>query len=291
MSANSKILSLRLPRALAASLLAGLSLGAPSASAQNVSVQDNRGGNALLSRADQIRLDECIDRLLIGPGRKKIKIRGHEFNCEPMNDSWASIGNLYRFRGRLSHHLSFRKDDQVRFGFVVSPTGQVSKFEADIDRGGVLSTYGAVFPLTKMQDLVPPVRWTTDTYASVTGRVFDGDWQSVANMIMAGTMSRLAGSVEDASDRRLSSRGNSGGLYAWYVDIPGNDIQKIELTGGNATPAFCEAQCRANDSCSAWTLAKSRSSDLTANCWLKSSAPPASIRAPMVSGRVLRRRR
>ena len=111
---------------LAASVFAPLSIST-SAEAQNalncdvagdpacgrVRVRDNRTSSGLLSTRDQERLDECVDNLLMGPGKKKIKIKGHEFNCAPSVGGWEKVGNLYRYQGRISHHLSMRADAQV----------------------------------------------------------------------------------------------------------------------------------------------------------------------------------
>ena len=144
-------------------------------------------------------------------------------------------------------------------------------------------------PLSELHKSLNPASWTAESFSRITGQAFNGNWDGVSNLIIASTIARLSHSIERSSGGRLRAPRRGLERIYWYVDIPGRDIQKIELKGKSATAYTCERQCVANQACQAWTFAKSRANHKSGNCWLKSSVPSAQVRAPMVSGRVIRR--
>ncbi|MGQ0418888.1 methyltransferase, partial [Bacillus sp. HC-Mk] len=78
-------------------------------------------------------LDKAVQAALLGPEIKKLKIFDHEFNVKPAYIS--KLGNQTVVNGQISHHLSFRLDDQVYYRFV-KEDGVIKNLEIKIDRGG-----------------------------------------------------------------------------------------------------------------------------------------------------------
>ena len=79
---------------------------------------------------------EAVQAALVGRSRKKLKIYDHEFNVKPM-EILQRRENYLRVRGHISHHLTWRKDDQVYYLIEVE-NGTLKPIEAvDITRGGL----------------------------------------------------------------------------------------------------------------------------------------------------------
>ncbi|MGH0791337.1 hypothetical protein ACQVTU_27350, partial [Bacillus cereus] len=78
-------------------------------------------------------LDKAVQAALLGPEIKKLKVFDHEFNVKPAYIS--KLGNQTIVNGQISHHLSFRLDDQVYYRFV-KEDGVIKNLEIKIDRGG-----------------------------------------------------------------------------------------------------------------------------------------------------------
>lgn len=249
-------------------------------------VRDNRRRDPILNRTDRRSLDNCVDAILLGPEIKKLKIRGHEFNCKPPK-SFRKLGNIWIFKGQLSHHLSRRRDDQFNYSFSIAPDGSISDFDVDIKRGGLFPTINRVAPLNFINERLDPGYWTASTFSRVAGKAFEGTWQDVAGMVLVNTSNRLAFSMKETR-RRLPYRGSA--MY-YYVDIPGKDIRRVDLPANVASPKMCQRQCNNESACKAWTFSRPYPSSGNARCWLKSDAPPTKVAKGAVSGRSNRRGR
>ena len=66
----------------------------------------------------QSNLETAVNAALNGPEVKKIKVFEHEFNVKPIEVVNLGGGKTY-VKGQISHHLSFRPDDQFYYEFTV----------------------------------------------------------------------------------------------------------------------------------------------------------------------------
>ena len=127
-------------------------------------------------------LDKAVQAALLGPEIKKLKVFDHEFNVKPAYIS--KLGNQTVVNGQISHHLSFRLDDQVYYRFV-KEDGVIKNLEIKIDRGGwtkITAPIGAIiaqyfgFPITP--DLLSQI-------GQQLGALTDGKWEYAAEAIVA----------------------------------------------------------------------------------------------------------
>lgn len=65
------------------------------------------------------------------------------------------------------------------------------------------------------------------------------------------------------------------------VDRPGRDYTSFDLRGG---PRACQAACRRDDQCVAWTYVRAGYQGSLPRCWLKGSVPPPTGNDCCVSG-------
>lgn len=97
----------------------------------------------------------AIRAALAGPGVEKIKIsepnssETHEFNIKPV--SYRVLNGETTVYGQLSHHLTFRKDDQIWFAFkkngrTTTPT-VAQKMVVEKEEGGAISTITMLKPV------------------------------------------------------------------------------------------------------------------------------------------------
>ncbi|MGX5634587.1 methyltransferase [Bacillus thuringiensis] len=127
-------------------------------------------------------LDKAVQAALLGPEIKKLKVFDHEFNVKPAYIS--KQGNQTVVNGQISHHLSFRLDDQVYYRFV-KEDGVIKNLEIKIDRGGwtkITAPIGAIiaqyfgFPITP--DLLSQI-------GQQLGALTDGKWEYASEAIVA----------------------------------------------------------------------------------------------------------
>lgn len=84
-------------------------------------------------------------------------------------------------KGQLSHHLSFRPDDQVYYTIVKS-NGKVISLDIKIDRGGLApyaSKFASFFIGKELAD------GDLQALLQNLGRRVDGNWESAADLIIA----------------------------------------------------------------------------------------------------------
>ncbi len=100
--------------------------------------------------------EKVIKAAISGPEAKKVKIKelggskNHEFNVKPVSLSINGGGEFVVY-GQISHHLSFRKDDQHWFGFkkkgnTVIPDDP-DKMILKKEDGGLIKTINILKPL------------------------------------------------------------------------------------------------------------------------------------------------
>jgi hypothetical protein len=128
-------------------------------------------------------IGSAIQAALYGPEKKKLKVRDHEFNVKPMEISRNS--GVTAAYGHISHHLSWRPDDQVHYE-IVKERGVVKKIEMRINRGGlapiaapIVSALGAYFGGVA----IPPDK--VEAVARGLGAAVEGRWETVAEFLIA----------------------------------------------------------------------------------------------------------
>lgn len=216
-----------------------------------------------LSATDRQRLDDCVDRMLLGATKKKVRIRGHEFNCK-RHSGWTKSGDFYKVEGRLSHHLTARPDDQVDYSFLVSSNGEIGGLTMKTKSGGFRKIVKAFDGFGKFDLKIGT--WYADKFLQGIGQKVDGSWRGTSSLIIGTMAIRIGQSV------RMAKAGRRGGSrHYWFVDRPGNDIRSVSLPKDKQRPEFCQNLCGNDRQCRAWTLNKSHSTGKAA-CWLKHSS-------------------
>jgi hypothetical protein len=106
---------------IATSIVAGASFAAPA-------YANSKLENAVLAAVEQ------------GKETKKVKTyNGHEFNIKPVKATRIGGGGGFTVSGQLSHHLTWRSDDQYHYTIQIDRAGTILKFDEKIDRGGLTS--------------------------------------------------------------------------------------------------------------------------------------------------------
>ncbi|MBG9585274.1 methyltransferase [Bacillus thuringiensis] len=127
-------------------------------------------------------LDKAVQAALLGPEIKKLKVFDHEFNVKPAYISKKD--NQTVVNGQISHHLSYRLDDQVYYRFV-KENGEIKNLEIKIDRGGwtkITAPIGAIiaqyFGVLITPDLLSQI-------GQQLGALTDGKWEYASEAIVA----------------------------------------------------------------------------------------------------------
>ncbi len=112
---------------------------------------------ALATNATADDLSKAVDKAFAGKESKKVNVGGHEFNIKP--PTIIKNGKNIGATGQISHHLSWRKDDQVTYKIQIKD-GQADVTHS-ITRGGLGRMVGVPGKL-----------------ADVGGKVVDGSWEA-----------------------------------------------------------------------------------------------------------------
>lgn len=184
---------------------------------------------------NQAKFEKAMRAALDGPEVKKIKIKDHEFNVKPV--TLDRDGSTIDVKGQLSHHLTWRDDDQIHYQFTVVP-GQVlsiTDIEVNIDRSfmdraikvlweEVLKEVLVELLKSKVEDelddvpLSSALRVAQNSAESVYERsqqLLDGSWEGEANFVIVNIAARISLGVAATANsvatplafaRRLSTR-------------------------------------------------------------------------------------
>ncbi|EOQ10167.1 hypothetical protein [Bacillus cereus] len=127
-------------------------------------------------------LDLAVQAALVGPEVKKLSVFDHEFNVKPAYIS--KVGDKTLVNGQISHHLSFRPDDQLYYRFV-KENGEIKDLEIKIDRGGwtkIAAPIGAILAAYNGLPIKPDL---LEKIGQQLGGVIDGKWEYAAEAIVA----------------------------------------------------------------------------------------------------------
>jgi len=127
-------------------------------------------------------LDKAVQAALLGPEIKKLKVFDHEFNVKPAYIS--KLGNQTVVNGQISHHLSFRLDDQVYYRFV-KEDGVIKNLEIKIDRGGWTKITAPIGAIIAQYFGVPITPDLLSQIGQQLGALTDGKWEYASETIVA----------------------------------------------------------------------------------------------------------
>jgi hypothetical protein len=127
-------------------------------------------------------LDKAVQAALLGPEKKKKKVFDHEFNVKPAYIS--KLGNQTVVNGQISHHLSFRLDDQVYYRFV-KEDGVIKNLEIKIDRGGWTKITAPIGAIIAQYFGVPITPDLLSQIGQQLGALTDGKWEYASEAIVA----------------------------------------------------------------------------------------------------------
>ncbi|MEK4614429.1 methyltransferase [Bacillus sp. FSL K6-0067] len=127
-------------------------------------------------------LDKAVQAALLGPEIKKVKVFDHEFNVKPAYIS--KLGNQTVVNGQISHHLSFRLDDQVYYRFV-KEDGVIKNLEIKIDRGGWTKITAPIGAIIAQYFGVPITPDLLSQIGQQLGALTDGKWEYASEAIVA----------------------------------------------------------------------------------------------------------
>ncbi|MDA1679947.1 methyltransferase [Bacillus cereus group sp. TH152-1LC] len=130
----------------------------------------------------QNNLETAVNAALNGPEVKKIKVFEHEFNVKEIEVVNLSGGKKY-VKGQISHHLSFRPDDQFYYEFTVQDGKVVDKPVFNIDRGGWTPFAAPLLSILAAYNGIPVNPNDLNALGQQLGKVIDGSWEHAAQSI------------------------------------------------------------------------------------------------------------
>ncbi len=130
----------------------------------------------------QSNMEKAIHAALTGPEMKKLNVMGHEFNVKPA--SITKKDNITNVFGQLSHHLSYRPDDQLFYRIVIE-NGEVKNVDIKIDRGGWTSLSAPFLATLAKQNDIPVTLDTLQSLGQKLGSYMDGKWEPAAEAIIS----------------------------------------------------------------------------------------------------------
>lgn len=134
---------------------------------------------AMPASADNI--ERALKAALEGPEVKKLRIHGHEFNVKPV--SIKVEGKKITVGGHISHHLSWRPDDQVHYTIQIEDR-KILDINTEIDRGGWAGIAGPVGTAVGAYFGVPiPPKAITEA-GRAAGKLIDGSWEGACRFII-----------------------------------------------------------------------------------------------------------
>jgi len=133
-------------------------------------------------------IERAMKAVFKGPEAKKLEVMDHEFNVKPA--SISRNGKKRTANGQISHHLSFRPDDQMYYT-IVKQGDIVTSQEVKVARGGVSPLVAPLISAASayMGKPVPPDK--VEEVGRGLGRLVEGSWDEVAQLIVANVALRL----------------------------------------------------------------------------------------------------
>ncbi|MDJ0760534.1 MAG: hypothetical protein QNJ19_14160 [Woeseiaceae bacterium] len=150
-------------------------------------------------------LEKALNAIFKGPEKKKVRIKKHEFNFKKIETREVN-GRLFvngNDGHHISHHLTFRPDDQIFYEFEVTETGQIENVEVKISKGSdklVKWVKQAGEAIALITTLLGASGVKSDDAADLVSEVasgkaeglLDGSWRGEAMFVIANVMLLLA---------------------------------------------------------------------------------------------------
>ncbi|MBK3496286.1 methyltransferase [Viridibacillus sp. YIM B01967] len=171
--------------ALAATLATGASAALPTTSvfaAEKETPIQQKESQISIQPFAQSTLETAVQAALYGPEVKKIKVFEHEFNVKEIQVANLGEGKKY-VKGQISHHLSFRPDDQFYYEFIVKDGEVIGKPEYYIDRGGLTPFVAPLLSIIAAYNGIPVNPNDLNALGQQIGKVIDGSWEHAAQSI------------------------------------------------------------------------------------------------------------
>jgi hypothetical protein len=144
---------------------------------------------------NQAQFTRAMKAALEGPEVKKVKPERHEFNVKPIKveklaDGLKIIGEDGH---HISHHLSFRPDDQVRYTAMVNNDGVLQSLDVKVkssweqikELGSLAAAIVGFFASAKADDAaLSPIPGTE--------LLLDGKWRGEADFLIANIVAHAA---------------------------------------------------------------------------------------------------
>lgn len=204
----------------------------------------------LTARAAEIgeaELRSCVSRFVLESDPQRIDFNGHEFVCKGKS-GWKTTDGVTLVKGQLSHHLSGRPDDQVNWSAKITAEGAVEDVKIEIKRGGagkwlswparaVLAYYGK-----------PVSEETMTTFFRESGKLWDGEWETTAELVVAGIASSLAQSRAEIRNVREFKR-----RPMFYYQYAPRETAKPYRWSNSDSIYDCRRACLDDESCKVWS--------------------------------------
>lgn len=133
-------------------------------------------------------MQRAMTAVFKGPEAKKLDVFDHEFNVKKA--TITRNGKTRTAVGQISHHLSFRPDDQVYYT-IVKQGDVIKSVEKKVSRGGAAPIVAPAVTAASayLGKPVPPEQ--VEQVGRALGKFAEGDWETVADVILGNIAVRL----------------------------------------------------------------------------------------------------
>jgi len=121
-----------------------------------------------------MNIDAAITKAIGGQEVKDVKHHEHTFHIKPVKIERA--GSKVTAKGRISHDIRFRSDDQIDYS-IVKDNGVVQSLDMSIDRGGLGRMIGAAVHVASGYTI-------PDEVFDKVGKLVDGTWEGACRDII-----------------------------------------------------------------------------------------------------------
>jgi hypothetical protein len=144
-------------------------------------------------------LETCVKAAIRGPEKKFQRVHGHEFHCKPVQ-SVSLPGGAKKISGQLSHHLTWRPDDQVYYEFVMrNGTIVANTMKTKIKHSETLTAiaYAGTIVGTYFGVPIPP-QAAEGVLRKISGVAIARGWEEAAEIIVSTVALTMASQTPGA---------------------------------------------------------------------------------------------
>ena len=212
-------------------------------------------GPALAGQLDEKALTRCMNVVALQTKDVKgLRFNRHKFNCKGVS-GWKTTDGVTLIKGRLSHALAGRPDDQVDYSFELDSRGVVSNVRMNIKRGGAGAVVKRFRPPVIVQRGVPLNPDGMNDFFKWTGEVWDGSWESTAQSIVGGITTSFSYA------RAAAKSGEIGRKPIYHYNIAPRENGPVRIAPGVKKLSACRKACKDSSTCKVWSFQNRRQSD------------------------------